>query len=163
MAVHSIKQLKTKFDQQKPWHYRSNKAKTTQSLTYTTTNPNPNHTKPNHNNQTITYHIEPNQTKETNSKIIIISTKPFQSKQKNSNPNRTQVSYKQSTLTPTKPLHPYDAISTNPNPNLTNINQDITDSTKQNLLLTKHTQPLNQILPHQTNPHQPYYNLKQIT
>ena len=75
----------------------------------------------------------------------------------------TQVSYKQSTLTPTKPLHPYDAISTNPNPNLTNINQDITDSTKQNLLLTNHTQPLNQILPYQTNPHQPYYNLKQIT
>ena len=63
MAVHSIKQPKTKFDQHKPLHYRSSKSKTTPNLTYTTTEPNSNHTKPNHNNQTITYHIELNQTK----------------------------------------------------------------------------------------------------
>ena len=46
---------------------------------------------------------------------------------------------------------------------LDQYNHDITDPTEQNLLLTEHTQPLNQILPYQTNPHQPYYNLKQIT
>ena len=44
----------------KPWHYRSNKTTATPNITYTTTKPNPNHTKPHQPNYNITHWARPN-------------------------------------------------------------------------------------------------------